>query len=335
MGDGSDLLMDYHDNNNVNFSDQWKRENNNNYSDKIVWAFNMLTLIFIALGIGGNVLCIKIFAKREMRSTTIYLIFLLLAIANTMSLLLFFLEIFHSWRNRVLCVIYLITEALDYVDSLLIVLASFAHMSRESSFLLCCSDHNRRYLSRTVWYSQPCFVITMSVLVIVFIFNCINISLHCFSISYFKITLARPVMIVFIVALSCIYMSRIIPRTCSTHTTSSDVRNRAKGATLNTSERLDMRSHFDIPLFLLQVCFLLSHIPLMLLEWVYYFASHKIGLTLGNIIYLIYKMHFCGKIIVYASTLRIFRHNLRMLYKKPGLRHHESTRNEADVMTDT
>ena len=178
----------------------------------------------------------------------------------------------------------------------------------------------------------------MSLLVIVIIFSSINTSLfYCYGengILNFGLLLFRPsVMIVAIVTLICIYVYRIIRHNCSTQTTSSHVMQAE--AIKNTGKQSDVTSHlFEIPLFLLQVSLLMSHAPLLLRDWFDSFSSDQVGVALRNIIYLIYMTHFCGKFIVYASTLHIFCHNLLTLCKKPGLRHHKSTNNEAVVMTE-
>ena len=284
MDEGKQQLMNHNDYFNVNTSHQWYTDDLKDYDDasfEVHWAYNLfkvLTLIVIVFGVISNSLCIIVFAKREMRSVTIYLIFLLLAIVNTMSLVLFLLDYFtiYHWQTHlssVICIVMFFgSDVLHDVDNLLIVLASFAYLSCNSTFL-CCSNHqsNRLYVSRNVWYGQPCFLITMSLLVIVIIFSSINTSLfYCHGengILNFGLLLFRPsVMIVAIITLSCIYVYRIIRHNCSTQTTPSHVM-QAEAIT-NTDKQFTVTSHlFEIPLFLLQVSLLMSHAPLLLRDW--------------------------------------------------------------------
>ena len=318
----------------LNATHLWYENSSRSNYPEFFWKSSMnlltvLTLIFIALGIIGNLLCIITFAKREMRSLTIHLIFLLLAIVNTLSLFIFLLKTIgmNRWySSNELCIfISVFTEALQGVDNLLVALASVVYISCHSCH--CCSNHqtNRCSLNSKIWYCQPWVLVFFSFLVIIVTFGSFNGAHICQISAKYILSLFRPfIMSIIFIVLSCIYMYRIIRYVSLTQITPTSVM-LAEEVEDNKNEQSGNTSLYDIPLFLLHVFFIFCHLSTLVDSVKFYVSDHfpfkPSGIVFSNLFNLFYLLYFCGKIFIYATTLHSFRHNLLTLCKMPGHQH--------------
>ena len=276
--------------------------------------FLVLIVIVIVFGIVGNTLCAIIFAQNDMRPVTDYLIFLLLAVVNTASLVISLANIYllprialSTWHCITLQVF---TQAVHELDDLLIMMASFVRC--KSSCCSCCQS-NKGCCYRNVWFYQPCFIVTLCfvllVLIVSNIYNATNTFtslMGCYSLP--SLQFVRPfIMSVLFLVLSGICMYRI---THSNNTTQLRQSYRPSGYETGTrGDQSAVTSQLDITVFLLLVSFMLCQAPFLLVSWLQYYFDFNFSVGLHYSVYLIFLAHLGGKFFIYTSTLPAFRNH--------------------------